>query len=303
MRKIKILNQRTVSTGPEVKVLESEITNGFLGSKLKKLIKIFPSEQSSEELILCPYCNGSKCYYCGGTGTIPGLYNTDIIGIKKFFTMKIAELITDLPGINGDRSLTSENQDQYKVITDLMVELEALTPIKRKKVKRKAKKRGGKRNQRNGLTTYVFSSMFLVETWQYLTSFGEDEALCYVTGIDKGNVKYPYLMQKPRMAEQSPGFVRGDRWATRDMLEYYDDFDHPVLCLFHRHPGNYTSPSEIDRGTHEAMESIYPVIGAIFTKPGFIRFFAYTKDFNIEIFGEGVIKVDGEDNLYQIIHD
>jgi len=156
---------------------------------------------------------------------------------------------------------------------------------------------------RSSIPTYCFSSMFLVDSWKYLVSYGEDESLCYVTGIDDTvhNIKYPHVMLKTKMAHRSLCRVTSDPVDTHRTMTYLDDHGHPVMCLFHKHPGgSIPSPSSLDEKTHRDYEQVYDLIGAIFVETGYIKFFAYTKKFNVDIYGTGVSNVVGHKNVYKI---
>jgi hypothetical protein len=78
---------------------------------------------------------------------------------------------------------------------------------------------------------------------------------------------------------------------------------HPLYGLFHTHPGegpHATRPSSTDLDTHERYEKAYPLVGAIFVKDGYVRFFSKKQPFTITISGEGVTPIDQAQHIYQI---
>ncbi|MBI5000142.1 MAG: hypothetical protein HZB92_01240 [Euryarchaeota archaeon] len=129
---------------------------------------------------------------------------------------------------------------------------------------------------------YVFSSERLTGFYRYLMTDGENEKYCYGTGIidnANNNVVVTNILT-PKMSEQSPVSVRGDVDSIREVLTYLSQFDHTIVVQCHKHPGygaSSTQPSGIDIRNHRDWESYYPLIGVIFVRNGFFRFFSAGK--------------------------
>jgi hypothetical protein len=98
------------------------------------------------------------------------------------------------------------------------------------------------------------------------------------------------------------GALADQRELQKALIEM-DRRGHPLYGLFHSHPGegaHATRPSPTDFDTHERYEKAYPLVGAIFVKDGFVRFFSNNQPFSITIYGEGVTPIDQAQHVYQI---
>ena len=171
------------------------------------------------------------------------------------------------------------------------------------RIKRKERKVKKKAARSNKTPTFFISSMFLVGCWKYLMSYGMNESLCYITGmIDKEtNKRIPIKMLNTKMRQQSPIGVTSDLYSTHNTMETLDRYHHPLMCLFHKHPGSSIPwPSSIDVATHRDYEEVYDMIGGIFVKSGYITFFSVNRKFNIEIFGKGVETIDRKRHVYKV---
>ncbi len=149
--------------------------------------------------------------------------------------------------------------------------------------------------------TYVCSTelLYRILCGLYDSAFLESE--CFVSGISLGNILIPMSIFRPPHAE------RTSVSASADPLSIYDICLHNIrfgqsLCLFcHLHPGSGPSsvyPSAIDFTTQQEWEKNFPVIGVIFNRSGYFRFFSAGRMFRIGIKGKGV-EYHG-DNIYRI---
>jgi hypothetical protein len=98
-----------------------------------------------------------------------------------------------------------------------------------------------------------------------------------------------------------------DQAGAQQALIELDTWGHTVHGLFHSHPGQgreATRPSSTDLSTHERYErGGYPLVGAIFVRDGYLRFFSHKADFTITVFGEGVKQIDARIFLIQNLSD
>ena len=153
---------------------------------------------------------------------------------------------------------------------------------------------------------YIISSWFLAECHAYLTSQPHGyERLHLVTGVKtSGTTRTLDHMARVAMAHQSLTGAKADQYALQKALIEMDDWGHSLHALFHSHPSTgalATRPSSTDLATHHRYESAgYPLIGGIFVKDGYVRFFSTTQPFSVTIYGKGVEKVSGESNVYKI---
>jgi hypothetical protein len=152
---------------------------------------------------------------------------------------------------------------------------------------------------------YLISSWFLADCHSYLTSDPQrHERLHLVTGI-KISPKQRTLermVKVPLKLSSEVGALADQRELQKALIEM-DRRGHPLYGLFHSHPGegaHATRPSPTDFNTHERYEKAYSLVGAIFVKDGFVRFFSNNTPFTITIYGEGVTPIDQAQHIYQI---
>ncbi|MBU4031901.1 MAG: hypothetical protein KKD98_03770, partial [Candidatus Thermoplasmatota archaeon] len=154
---------------------------------------------------------------------------------------------------------------------------------------------------------YLMSSKLIHDLFDYLVEDDEIEKMCQCTGVvdEKTNTIVPTEILKLGMSQRSSIYVKGDRRSINNTYSQLDDYLHSIVIQGHRHPGSgpgATQPSSIDLRNHKDMEMCYPVIGIIFVKGGYFRFFSSDDKFEIEIYGtingKEVVKVD--DRTYRI---
>jgi hypothetical protein len=150
-------------------------------------------------------------------------------------------------------------------------------------------------------TSYVAGSWFLYDCHTYLTQ-RQPEWLHYVTGVRVQGVRTLDRIVGFALAEQSMTYVRGDEEASRDALCDIAERGHFLHGAFHSHrakgPGSI-SPSQTDIRHQERLErGRYPVVSAIFSEDGYIRFFTLHRPFAVAIFGTGVEQID--DALFKL---
>ena len=150
-------------------------------------------------------------------------------------------------------------------------------------------------------TTYVVGSLFLYDCHRELIR-GPNENMHYVTGVGLGSVLTMDRITPIALDTATPVFAQGNLASSHGALMRLTRFGHRLHGLFHCHPGRgkeATRPSYIDLDTQERQErGKYPVVGAIFTADGFVRFFSVRNRFSIVIYGDGVEHV--EDTVYRL---
>jgi proteasome lid subunit RPN8/RPN11 len=144
---------------------------------------------------------------------------------------------------------------------------------------------------------YPVSSWFLAECASYLLGNPQGhERLHLVTGIKirEGQRTLDRMVQVG-LAGQSAISARADQHELqRALIECSEHWGHSLHGLFHSHPGKgalMTRPSSTDLATHERYERAYPLVGAIFERSGYVRFFGH-RPFIITLYGKGVEQVD-----------
>jgi proteasome lid subunit RPN8/RPN11 len=154
------------------------------------------------------------------------------------------------------------------------------------------------------IAEYVVSSWFLADCHAYLLSHPRGhEVLHLVTGSKVGeNRRTLDRMVKVALDEQSlVGALANQQDLTQKLIAMDATWGHSLHGLFHSHPGHgreATMPSDTDRETHGRYErGGYPLVGAIFERSGFLRFFCGAP-FTITLYGKGVEQY--EENLFKI---
>jgi hypothetical protein len=144
--------------------------------------------------------------------------------------------------------------------------------------------------------TYIMSSLFLHDSFNYLNK-GRAESLHFVTGLQLGNISLLVKIIELPLQTQTFIFARAEAVAVRKALIYLSKCDHTLQAIFHIHPGigiDSAICSGIDLRLQETLDrGGYKTLSAIFSRDGYIRFYS-SLDFEIEIYGKGVEKIDGK---------
>jgi hypothetical protein len=150
---------------------------------------------------------------------------------------------------------------------------------------------------------YPVSSLFLADCAAYLLGDPQGrERLCLATGIKVGARRTLERMVEVALSDQSTTCAVADHHDLQQKLIAMDGWGHHLHGLLHSHPGQgrgATRPSGIDLATHAQHErGGYPLVGGIFERSGFVRFFSYDRPFTITVYGTGVEAY--EENLFKI---
>jgi hypothetical protein len=147
----------------------------------------------------------------------------------------------------------------------------------------------------------VANSLFLHECFVLLTRT-EDENLHAVTGSIVGNLRTLDRIVPLQLSLQGLAGAEAENCSLASELIRLNDFGLLPLAYFHSHPGrgaNATHPSSTDRQTQSTMEeSGSEIIGGIFSRDGFVRFYANKKVPNVHVVGKRIRKV--EQNVYKL---
>lgn len=143
----------------------------------------------------------------------------------------------------------------------------------------------------NGTRRYAVSSLFLHDCYQKLTA-DSDEQFFFITGAEVDGVLV--LDQCAEFAHQRRtrlGVV-ADMPSMHNLLIKLEQFGHKFLAHFHSHPGNgpdATHPSGTDQSFQRRLEQGgHVALMAIFSRDGYVRFMRNDRNFDLEIYGEGV---------------
>jgi hypothetical protein len=191
----------------------------------------------------------------------------------------------------GERSRLEARLEQlYSAFDLVMLTDEAIKLLSDNKAKAQTE---------TAVPSYLISSWFLADCLNFLTSNPHGhERLHLVTGI-KLSPKERTLdrLVQVALSGQSAVHASADQHdLNTTLIELDEHWGHSLHGLFHSHPGKgafATQPSSKDFATHRRYETGgYPLIGAIFVKDGFVRFFSEDKPFSITIYGKGVSQHD-----------
>lgn len=154
-----------------------------------------------------------------------------------------------------------------------------------------------------GRRRFVVSSLFLHESFKKLTA-DQDEQFFFVTGSEVDGALV--LDQWAEFTHQKRTFVgvTADTASTHRLLIKLEQFGHRLLAHFHSHPGDgadSTRPSGTDENFQKRLEHAgHVAVMAIFSRDGYVRFLRLDRDFEIDVYGEGVEK--SGDNIFHLKH-
>lgn len=148
---------------------------------------------------------------------------------------------------------------------------------------------------------YVINSLMLYDCFNILTQT-ESENLHAITGSVVGNVRSLERVVPLSLSTQNPVGAVADNESLVGQLIHLNDFGMRPLAYFHSHPGSSVSatcPSGTDRRTQSMMEqSGSDIIGGIFSRDGFIRFYANGFTPNVKVIGKKVRRI--KKNVYKL---
>ena len=155
-------------------------------------------------------------------------------------------------------------------------------------------------DRRRRPTRYVMSSLFLDRSYRYLTRT-RPEDLHLATGVVlNGAFILNEIIQLPNVQRALTGASASPVETSKGLLSI-EAYGLTLGGLFHSHPGqgpDSTFPSSIDLRNHQTWEKAYPLVGAVFSQDGYIRFFTSSVQPQVDVVGKKVSKID--ENLYKL---
>ena len=155
--------------------------------------------------------------------------------------------------------------------------------------------------RKSSVPRFIVSALLLHEEFKRLTA-DKDEQFVFVTGTEVDEVMVLDQVVEVEHDRRSPGGVTANHSFTHKLLIKLEEFGHRLLATFHSHPGRGpggTLPSSIDVAFQQRLESAgHQAVMAIFSRDGFIRFLRNDNNFEISIWGKGVIQ--HEKHLFQL---
>jgi len=151
------------------------------------------------------------------------------------------------------------------------------------------------------IPTYLCSTELINIIQRCLVDSTDYESECFVSGISYGRILIPTSVFKPKHITRTVVSARADPLSLFDLYLRNKKYGLTIYLMCHLHPGNgpySTYPSSIDMTTMKRWETNFPLVGLIFTRSGYFRFFSVKREFEIRIKGKGVEKYD--EKLYRI---
>lgn len=151
---------------------------------------------------------------------------------------------------------------------------------------------------------YVANSLFLADCHRFLLSDPKGYELMHLVTGSKVDTKIRTLerMEQVALASHSHIHAEADQHDLQRRLIEMSSWGLAMHGLFHAHPGEgrtATRPSSKDLTTHERHErGGYPLVGAIFVRDGWVRFFSHSRPFTIQLSGTGVVQ--HEEHVFKI---
>lgn len=154
---------------------------------------------------------------------------------------------------------------------------------------------------RDAVNLYQIGSLFLSECHEFLlrssrkAGFGEEsEAVALVSGTRIGAIRtWDRLIETPVSFSSKVG-AAVDAHALSACLRRLDQFGYALCGVIHLHLHHGPPrPSSTDVALSKKLESGgYPVIQAVFSESGHVRFFSDQREFEVMLYGNGVEKLD-----------
>ena len=152
--------------------------------------------------------------------------------------------------------------------------------------------------------TYMLSSLFIQDAVHSLTQDAEED-LRYATGfaVERNAYAITRLLEF-ELSRKTVVAAEGAQESVNRLMIFLHNHDHKLYMTWHSHPGSgpsSTAPSSTDLDFHRRLElGNYPVIGAIVSRQGYVRFFSYQRTFKVSIYGKGMEAVNEQQHLYKL---
>ena len=147
---------------------------------------------------------------------------------------------------------------------------------------------------------FVAGSWFLHRCYHHLMRVANED-LHLVTGMTLDN---QYVMTDMVTLQEINGSATGafvSAQNVREGLMLMERYGYTCLGVFHSHPGRgaaSTQPSGTDWSNQKTWEQAYPLVGAVFSRDGYVRFFASKPQVQLAVVGKKVTKIN--ENLYRL---
>jgi proteasome lid subunit RPN8/RPN11 len=146
------------------------------------------------------------------------------------------------------------------------------------------------------VNTYLMRTSFLEEAFRILTRTPH-EHLVYATGAEDGDRVFSVsqLVHFDLESQSMVGAAPEPASQAKALLSLEETRER-LLATLHSHPGTgpgATDPSSVDLSTQRNLEKAgCPAIGLVFSRDGYVRFYAVERRFRVSISGAGCERVE-----------
>lgn len=140
----------------------------------------------------------------------------------------------------------------------------------------------------------VLSSVMLARSFEVCTERPE-EGMHFIAGFDFDGLRIGTHIVPFPYSERSVVGASGDHLATQRLCAEIHEAGHTIVALMHAHPGSGQAanhPSSVDIRTQRLWEQTSRLVGGIWARDGFLRWYSVNVDFDVEIVGNNLEKID-----------
>lgn len=147
----------------------------------------------------------------------------------------------------------------------------------------------------------VLSSGMLARSFQVCTEL-RAEGLHFITGIEYDGLRIGTEIATLPYVDRSFASASADHQASQDLNAETHESGHTLVALLHSHPGSgidANHPSSVDLKTQRLWEIGSRLVGGIWTRDGFLRWYAVNIAFTIDIVGHHLERIDA--HLFKLV--
>ncbi len=146
----------------------------------------------------------------------------------------------------------------------------------------------------------TFSSWLLRDSYRICVETPE-EGMHFVVGVCMDGVMVGTNIVTFPYARRSVAGAAGETRATHRISIEAAESGHSIVAILHSHPGmgpEANHPSPTDLRTHALWERSMPLVGGIWSRDGFLRFFTSGASCRVEVLGDHL--ESSGDNLWRL---
>jgi len=152
----------------------------------------------------------------------------------------------------------------------------------------------------SGSDLLVFSSRTILDSYRICTEI-EAEGMVFVTGIDWDGIGLATHLVEFPYAYRSVAGAAGEHQATHRIVIDTHEIGMRLLALIHSHPGSGPDSnhySATDAQTQMLWERSSRMIGGIWSRDGYLRWYSLKQPYTVKIVGNHMEQID--ENVWKI---